>query len=456
MADFHYSGQIRRFMLQFARIFSNFYVTNGKDPNGNDILLRIPIKPGASSRQVAAVVNNNSASTLPSAPQLSFYISGLEYNQKWLQDPTFVDHMQVRQRTYNPTTHSFEPTQAQAFTIERIMPAPYTLRMTLELWTTNENQKQEFIEQVAYIFNPALEIQNTDNYMDWTSLSTVFQDGLNYSSRTIPVGTANPIDVLSWKFYMPIWITPPAKLKKMGVIYKVITSLNDGSTIDDIQADDLLLGTRQKIAPFGYKLLMVGNKLQLLPEASAFYPSNNSLEEPNNPTTSVFWTALLESYGVITPGVSQIWLDNEYMTTPIVGTITIDPLDDRFLIYDIDPTTLPSNTLAPVTAVIDPLLSGPGSGLPVAVTGTRYLILNDLGSPNNSTVAWGAVNAKENDIIEFDGVQWNVSFNSGAATENQYVLNMTSSLQYRYVPNEATWMKSVDGFYNSGSFSVVI
>jgi hypothetical protein len=93
------------------------------------------------------------------------------------------------------------------------MPVPYTLRMTVDFWTTNYNQKLELIEQLGTLFNPALEIQSTDNFIDWTSLSVVYQDGLTFSSRSIPQGTGNPIDVLSWKFYMPIWLAQRLNLR---------------------------------------------------------------------------------------------------------------------------------------------------------------------------------------------------------------------------------------------------
>jgi hypothetical protein len=200
-------------------------VTKGKDPAGNPILMRIPIMYGDSSRQAATILANNSASNLPSAPLLTYYISGLEYDQRRTQDPTFVDKMNVRQRAYNSDTQSYEQVQGQAFNVERLMPVPYTLRITVELWTTNINQKLEFVEQLGTLFNPSLEIQSTDNFIDWTSLSVVYQDGITWTSRSIPQGTGNPIDVFSWKFYMPIWISTPAKLKKFGVIEKIIASI---------------------------------------------------------------------------------------------------------------------------------------------------------------------------------------------------------------------------------------
>jgi len=289
MAQFFYDNQVRRFLVQFARIFSDWYVTKGKDPAGNNILVRVPIMYGDSSRQAATIIANNSASSMPSAPMITYYITGLEYDQKRTQDPYFVDSLNVRRRTFNTDTQQFETTQGDAFTVERMMPVPYTLRISVDFWTTNYNQKLELIEQLGILFNPAMEIQGTDNFVDWTSLSVVYQDGLTFSSRSIPIGSGNPIDVLTWKFYMPIWISGAAKVKKLGIIHKIIASIFQGNAITDMQDDDLLLGTRQKITPYGYKLLLLGNSLQILPDSASFYPDNSSLELPKNTNTDIHW-----------------------------------------------------------------------------------------------------------------------------------------------------------------------
>ena len=458
MAQYFSDNQIRRFLIQFAKIFSNWQVTKGKDPAGHPILVRVPVMYGDSSRQAATIIANNSANNLPSAPLITYYITGLEYDQRRTQDPTFVDRINVRQRTYNSETLAYEQTQGQAFTVERLMPVPYTLRITVDMWTTNYNQKLELIEQLGTLFNPSLEIQSTDNFIDWTSLSVVYQDGLTFSSRSIPQGSGNPIDVLSWKFYIPIWISTASKLKKLGVVEKIIASIFKGNALSDIQDDDLLLGTRQKITPYGYKLLLIGNSLQLLPANQDFYPSNIDLDLPPNPNTSLYWSSLLNVYGTIRPGISQIWLQNPYMDTEIIGTIVPDPVDDRLLIYNIDTDTLPQNTLNPVDSVINPLLTGPNSGLPGAINGRRYLIVENIGHANNTTVAWGNLIANANDIIQYSSSTnlWTVSFDSSAATAVQYVTNLTTNVQYRYNVDDTVWMKSFEGFYDQGDYSIVI
>lgn len=464
MAKYFYDNQIRRFLIQFARIFSNWDVTKGKDPAGNDIIVRVPIQYGDSSRMAATIQSGNSPSSMASAPMITYYISGLEFDQKRTQDPYYVDKLAVRQRTYNPNTNAYEQTQGQAFSVERVMPVPYTLRITVDFWTTNYQQKLELVEQLGVLFNPSMELQSTDNFIDWTSLSVVYQDGLTFSSRSIPVGNGNPIDVMTWKFYMPIWISSSAKIRKMGVIHKIIASIFQGNALTDMQDDDLLLGTRQKVTPYGYKLLLVGNTLQILPASQPAYPNNTDLDLPESPNTDVYWHAVLNVYGTVRPGVSQIWLQNPYLDTEIVGTINYHPTDDRVLIYTIDSDTLPINTLDPVNSVINPLNKAPKDvagdiehGLPAAAVGQRYLLVEGIGP---DTVIWNGVSANANDIIQCVSVNsaglgtWEVAFDSQQELNVQFVTNLTTDVQYRF--SDQVWMKSFEGWYGQGDYSIVI
>ena len=157
MAQFFYDSQIRRFLLQFARIFSNFDVEYGANEAGQgpgstvDTLVRVPVRYGDASRQAQTILQNNSANDMPSTPMMSFYITDLKYDRPRIQEPNFVNNIAVRQRTYDVATDSYETTQGNAFTIERAMPVPYELTINLDIWTSNTNQKMQLLEQLSLI-----------------------------------------------------------------------------------------------------------------------------------------------------------------------------------------------------------------------------------------------------------------------------------------------------------------
>jgi hypothetical protein len=459
---FFYDEQIRRFLLQFARIFNNFDVEYGRNEEGTEhTLIRVPVKYGDWTRQAQTVLQNNSASTMPSTPQMTFYISGLDYDRPRMQEPYFVSKIAVRQRTYDEVTDSYETTQGNAFTIERLMPVPYKLTIKLDIWTSNTNQKMQLLEQILTLFNPALEIQSTDNYIDWTSLSVCELQSVQWSSRNIPVGTDNPIDIATLTFALPIWISAPAKVKKLGVVERIVASVFDanGDASNAILDNDLLLGSRQIFTPFAYQVLLINNKLQALRPPQVIDQSNASLTPADSPQSNLLWGAVIGQYGVIRPGISYIKLEQED-GTDVIGTIAFDPTDDRFLLYDIDIATTPANTLDPVNAVIDPLASGPGAGLAAASLGQRYLLTEATGSEDGYADAWAGINgqpliAQANDIVEYDGQHWIVSFDSNNSPNNtQYVTNITTEIQYKWTGS--AWIKSYQGLYPGGRWSLVL
>lgn len=462
MQQFFYDEQIRRFLLQFTRIFSNFQVEYSKDANGVAALLRVPIRYGDASRQAQTVLQNNSASTLPSTPLMTFYITELEYARDRVQEPYFVEKTSVRQRYYDQETETYETTQGNAFTVERLMPVPFNLKIRLDIWTSNTNQKLQILEQILTLFNPALEIQSTDNYLDWTSLSVCELESVTWTSRSIPQGTDDPIDISSLQFALPIWISPPAKVKKLGVVQKIVASMYDaqGDLREAITNNDLLLGTRQKFTPYNYQVLLIGNQLQVL-APSAVVPGEGTINPDTSPPSNLMWHAVVNMFGDLQNGISQVRLDNPFDDTIIVGTVAYHPSDDRFLLFTVDEDTIPQNTLPPVNAIVDPQRNGPGAGLPAAAAGQRYLLVGDTGAPdfNSGAEAWAGVNgeilyATANDIIQYDGEKWNISFLHTNISDIQYVTNLTTGIQYRWADEQ--WLKSYQGLYPSGSWSLVL
>jgi hypothetical protein len=166
-------------------------------------------------------------------------------------------------------------------------------------------------------------------------------------------------------------------------------------------------------------------------------------------------------FGDLQNGISQVRLDNPFDDTIIVGTVAYHPTDDRFLLFTVDEDTLPQNTLPPVNAIIDPQRNGPGEGLPAAAAGQRYLLVGDTGAPdyNSGAAAWTGVNgeilyATANDIIQYDGEKWNIAFLHTNVSNVQYVTNLTTSIQYRWANSQ--WLKSYQGLYPEGSWSLVL
>jgi hypothetical protein len=464
--QFFYDAQIERFLAQFIRMVSGFNVEFGADRAGHTTLQRVPVYWGDGSRQVASIIQNNSAgNSLPPVPAMTVYISGITYDRDRVQEPNFVGKMQIRERAYNETTMEYENRQGNAFTIERMMPVPYTIELKLDIWTSNTKQKLQLLEQLMVLFNPALEIQSTDNYIDWTSLSVVYLDSPTWTSRSVPIGTTDPIDVATLTFKLPVWISPPAKVKKLGVIQKIIASIHDGdgNLSDAIYNDSNLLGSRLYYTPLDYGVLLIGNQLTLLKVQDVETPREPTLSTPTKVGTPDYWHNLVAIYGELNNGVSQVRLLQEDGITEVVGTVSYHPTDDTKLIFNADIDTYPTNTLTPINAIIDPQRVTVNASITNPATGTRYLLLDDIGSfdtrSGEGPSAWRGRDGQDlvahaNDIIEYNGTHWSVVLDSPNQPNIEYVSNLTTGTQYKWTGTQ--WVKSWEGEYKGGLWTLVL
>lgn len=448
---YEYSGQIRRFITQFIRIVSNFEVEFGTDENGL-VTRRVPVLYGDPSRQVAQILQNNSENTLNAVPAMAVYVTGLEYDRERVQEPALVQKSHVRQREFDSVTGTYTQKQGNAYTIERLMPVPYRLKLKLDIWTSSTEHKLQLLEQIAPMFNPAFEIQNTDQYFDWTSLTAVFLTDTTWDSRSVPVGQSEAISIATMSFDLPIWISTAAKVKKLGVIHKVITDLSDLQDLSDLGTTAITLYN------FGVVLEAGGvDNYNLKLVRSSNIVANEEFVIIGDP---IGWEELLNQYGKFVPGISKVRL-SQPDGSEIIGTIT-DIADDPYsLTYLPDVDTLPANTVGAIDAIVDPENIDVDGKLVNPVAGTRYMILKDIGAHINidGAIAWRGSNgsdliAHENDIIEYNGVEWTVSFSSSGVSSIEYVTNLTTGIQYKWEPEESTWIQSFIGVYRAGQWSL--
>jgi len=459
-----YEGQVRKFLTQFIRILSNFSVETGKGADGSVQLRAVPVVYGDPTRQVANILRNNSENTLQYAPRIAAYVRELNYDRERMQNPYHIEKQHLRERDVD-ADGNYTNQMGAGYTVEKVMPSPFRLEVSADIWTTNTDQKLQIMEQILYLFNPDFEIQKTDNYIDWTSLSYVELTGTTFSSRTIPVGADSEIDIATLTFSMPIWISPPVKVKKLGVVQKIIMSIydDDGGIAKGLIDGELT--SRSYITPNNFGLLVTGNQLRLLGSTGTnvksggdgFYTGGNapsSLDPFDTFGPAVNWKVLLDQYGKVTNGTSQIRL-TQPNGNEIIGTVATTTLDDTILLYTIDGDTIPSNSLTAVKKIINPATFDPGT----PANGDRYLVINDVGDSTASfqSQTWGTLVASVGDIIEYNSStsKWNIAFDASNPDSTQhYVTNLNTGIQYRF--NGTEWVKSYEGVYTQGNWSIVL
>ena len=497
--QYFYDGQIRRYITQMVRLLSNFNVS---DSNGN--LTRIPVMYGDLTRQVASIIRDNSENKIPSAPRIAVYVTGLEMDRERTSDSSFVSKMNIRERAYDEENNEYLNTQGKNYTVERLMPSPYTLRLKADIWASNTEQKLQILEQILVLFNPSFEIQTTDNYVDWTSLSVVNLESTTFSSKTIPVGVDSEIDVASLEFSTPIYISPPSKVKRLGVITNIITSIFNEDTgninlglslvgtqgglepvfeanrsvtdgngdedrlVDDGQFPNVGDGQMDVNAEFryaglatastykAYGIVVLGDEVQLV--------KNGIIGEED-------WNGILSAYpGTYIPNSSQIRLQTSEDTS-VVGSFAIDVNDNTKVIVDWDLDTLPDDSIVSGPArdsgawtsfdyIIDPLRFDPNQD---KTPGVRLLLLGSIGDINNDDGADGWKNAdnsdfvaSENDIVEWDGTRWHIIFDASSevGTSVTYMSNLNTGVQYKW--DGEFWLRSYEGEYSTGTWHIFL
>jgi hypothetical protein len=499
MSQHFYDGQIKRYLTQFMRLMSNFSYKDGKGR-----IVQIPVRFGDMNRQVAQILNKNSENVVQSAPFIACYIKGLDFARDRLQDPSYVSKINVRERAWddretindgygniipNPNfNREYLNTQGANYTIERLMPTPFNLQFTTDIWTTNVDQKLQILEQMLVLFNPSMEIQTNSNFVDWTSLSLVELTNLVYSSRSVPQGLEQDIDIATLNFTSPIWLTTPAKVKKLGVITKIITSIFDDAQGDIVSSYDEAGGAEYftgrdavsvSVTTLGnLGLLVLDGRARLIPPGT-------------DGSVGVNWYSILDQYpGKFTADLSMIYTQSPDDGREMYGRIALDPDDETVMHVSWDSELRPNDYN--ITAIIDPTTYNPGTP-----TGpVKYLILEDINTniaagdddwrrdPRNTSYvpprysstgtlispeilgdaydgpdAWkqpdqSDFQARANDIIEWTGTEWQVLFESQAATSTVYITNQTTGIQYTWTGQE--WLKSFEGLYTQGQWRLVL
>ena len=466
-----YDGQIRRYITQMIRLMSNF---SYKDGDGK--ITQVPVMYGDITRQVGHILRDNSENKIPSAPRIGVYITGLELDRDRLADASYVGKVHLRERDYDTTNNEYLNTQGKNVTVERLMPTPYKLTVAADIWSTNSEQKLQIMEQILMLFNPSLEIQTTDNYIDWTSLSVVDLESVNFSSRSMPTGTESEIDVGSLTFTTPIYISPPVKVKKLGVITNIIMSMFNedtgnvdlGATMPELKRynDEFAEGVfmedkdgtvvRKDSAGLAvtayndYDVLVLGNTAQLIHRGVV-----------GNTNWNGFFEALP---GTFRSGLSQIQLTRLDINQSVNGTVAVNSTDETTLIINWDEDTIPSDMVITgstgdrnkIDYIIDPTNFNPTT---IKANGVRVLLLGAIGSTTNTdgADAWKNADntdfvASENDIVEWTGTKWQILFDASTVTEIKFVTNLNTGIQYKWTGTE--WVKSIEGEYRNGAWRI--
>lgn len=427
--DFFYDGQIRRFLLQIVRAFSGFQYevisSNGKE------LRNVPCRLATQNRQVAHILKSGSENTMAAFPLITVMLKETSVARDRTQAPGLVTSVHVRERARENGELTGNP--GNKITVERLMPHPIDLTIQVDVWTTNEHQKHQLWEQIFMMFNVAFPIQSSDNPLDWSALTTMELIDSTWTSRSLPSGGGADeiIDACTFNFKLPIWISPPAKIKKQKLIHQIITNISHSPAIqfDNPDVDGYFTSALTPEKGDIQFITTDNNAVIEIKDGFCYLHSDGGV--PLN------WGDVLKKHG-LTFNNTRIHLKTDIESKDSTDIVFKPvPTEDPSIVetlFDIHSTPTPSTM--PVNGILDPERF---NDIDTATIGSRFITIGKI-----TKSEWITFEANQWDIVELTDTGWVVEH----PEEDDVVVNLSTNKMLRYT--NSTWTVLIDGSYEPG------
>jgi len=420
-----------------TRVFSGFKYKTGINHTGTRELLPIPCKVGNVSRIVGAINRANSENVALTAPFISVWISNISVARNRTINPTYESQIAVTERKYDYTTGKYTNQAGNSYMVERLAPVPYDVTIQVDIWSTNEDMKLQILEQILLLFNPSIEWQKNENPLDWTSMSMLELENINYSSRSVPVSNDDAMEITSLTFQVKeFYLNPPAKIKKQKLINTIIQNTFVSST--DMDTWDHVF---TNVTTYQNANVFVDNNEVTISSFNGDINWNELLDKNGHSfEEGLYRLRLYPNYGI------------DYLTAPIILNLdSISSTSPEVATFTVNQNSLPATTFPAINGIINPNELYPGNNLDTT-TGRRYIITNNI-IPN--TEAWGAFSAPSGSIIEsVDGINFDIVLNSQLDELGNIVRNTVDDELYVQVDKDL-WTHIYRGTYKSGYWRLV-
>jgi hypothetical protein len=223
--------------MGFCAIFAGLSVRTGKMADGTIGEITVPIRYASADRVVEALgANNATQNKLHTLPMMAAYMTSLELAPERLHGVGGIDR-----RTFLEQGGVF-PNDVK--TITRVVPIPYNMMMELSIYASNTDQMYQMLEQILMLFDTySLQFQFNDKFWDWTRLTTVELLSIG-NEENVPQLTERRVIVQTLSFSLPVWLSPPAEIRK-EIIQEINIRLGD---IDGFNLDQI--DEHGNLAPF--------------------------------------------------------------------------------------------------------------------------------------------------------------------------------------------------------------
>lgn len=234
--DYYYGEQIKNYITQFAQVFSEMYVTVGKNDSGSTLnYIRIPIVYGSPDKVVASIKAENTQNSMVRIPMFSIKLDGISIMMD-RKSGTNTEH----RKTVLPLGGDIK---TDLKVVKRLKPLPYNLSFSVTAFASNSNQMFQIIEQILILFDPFLQFQTSDVYGDWTKIVDAELTSVNLDDNRSPNNDGRILQT-SFGFDVRAYMAPPSDIKRNAItsirlrIDAISSSMNTQDAADDVDRPD--------------------------------------------------------------------------------------------------------------------------------------------------------------------------------------------------------------------------
>ena len=223
--DYYYGEQLKTVTNQFAQIFSEMYVTSGKnDYNSENNFIRIPIYYGSPDKVVTAIKNENTQNKMLRVPMFTITLDGLAIDLDRKSGTNTI-----HRKTIMPLGGDIKK---DAKVLYRMKPLPYTFTFNVVAMASNTNQMFQITDQILMLFDPLLSFQTSDSYYDWTKILDAELTACDLTNNRSP-DTDGRILQTTFTFDVRGYMSSPANLRD-NVIQKIMLRIETMKTTGNI------------------------------------------------------------------------------------------------------------------------------------------------------------------------------------------------------------------------------
>lgn len=232
---FFSDSQVKRLLVQVMAVFSGYSVSTGITSTGERKFQTVPVIHATYDAVPAWFMMAGNENTAKRLPIISVALTGMKQDAAMRRNPSHVEKI-----WYTPLNEDGTP--EEKLMVERAMPVPYEYEFEVSIWSSNQEQGFQLVEQIGVHFNPELDLQLSNSPADWTFLSHLIFDGnvIFSTSPTAPGGGTENFDnvhTYTMSFTAKGWMSPPVKVYHQKIIESVHTTIKELE--DTLDFDDM-------------------------------------------------------------------------------------------------------------------------------------------------------------------------------------------------------------------------